>query len=81
VSDAAPRQDKACAQVGVKMSPYEGTKHAFASGLKRRGVDDRVIQRILGHADRRSVERYARLDDQAVVTVLRPRQVRSGDGT
>ena len=60
--------------VGVKVSPYEGTKHAFATDLKRRGVDDRVIQSILGHADRRSVERYARLEDQAVVTALRPRQ-------
>lgn len=72
--------EKACAQVGVKVSPYEGTKHALASGLKRQGIDDRVIQHILGHADRRSVERYARLEDQAVVTALRPRQPRSGNG-
>jgi site-specific recombinase XerD len=37
---------------------------------KRRGADDRTIQAILGHTDRRSVERYARLADQAVIEVL-----------
>ena len=64
--------EKACDQMGIRVSPYEGTKHAFATDFKRKGIDDRVIQHILGHADRRSVERYARLEDQAVVNALRP---------
>ena len=34
---------------------------------KRQGAPDRAIQAISGHTDGRSVERYARLADQAVV--------------
>jgi site-specific recombinase XerD len=58
------------------VNPYEGAKHAFATDLKRKGIDDRVIQHILGHADSRSVERYARLEDQAIVNALRLEKVR-----
>ena len=45
--------------------------HNAATEWKRQGADDRTIQTILGHVDRRSVERYARLADSAVVDVLR----------
>ena len=50
---------------------YEGARHSAATEWKRQGADDRVIQSILGHADKRSVERYARLADGAVLKVLR----------
>jgi integrase len=50
---------------------YEGARHSAATEWKRQGADDRVIQSILGHADKRSVERYARLADGAVLEVLR----------
>ena len=68
------RWEAACRAVGLTepISLYEGTKHTFATNAKRRGVEDRLLQRFLGHRDRRSVERYARLADEALVAVLRP---------
>ncbi|MCL4686272.1 site-specific integrase [Myxococcota bacterium] len=68
--------ETACRAVGLTapISLYEGTKHTFATNAKRRGVEDRLLQRFLGHRDRRSVERYARLADEALVAVLRPRR-------
>ena len=63
---------RACKRVGVEVGLYEGTKHAFATDAARRGVQERHIQAFLGHADVRSTRRYARLADQALVTVLRP---------
>ena len=38
-----------------------------------RGVNERILQRMLGHADPRSPRRYAQLADSALVEVLRPR--------
>ncbi len=68
------RWEAACRAVGLTLpiSLYEGTKHTFATNAKRRGVEDRLLQRFLGHRDRRSVERYARLADEALIAVLRP---------
>ena len=68
------RWEAACGAVGLSapISLYEGTKHTFATNAKRRGVEDRLLQRFLGHRDRRSVERYARLADEALIAVLRP---------
>ena len=60
----------ACDIVGVRVSIYQGTKHAFASDAIRRGVQERSLQAFLGHADVRSTRRYARLGDQALVDVL-----------
>jgi integrase len=77
------RWEAACRAVGLTLpiSLYEGTKHTFATNAKRRGVEDRLLQRFLGHRDRRSVERYARLADEALVAVLRPlRPTPKGDG-
>ena len=51
---------------------YEGTKHTFATDAVRRGVDEYRLQKFLGHADARSTRRYARLADEALVSVLRP---------
>ena len=45
----------------------------MATDAIRRGVSERVLQVYLGHADARSTRRYARLSDEALVSVLRPR--------
>ncbi|HME71544.1 MAG TPA: site-specific integrase [Myxococcota bacterium] len=68
--------EAACAAVGLEtpISIYEGCKHTFATAAKARGVEDRLLQRFLGHKDRRSVERYARLADTALLAVLRPQK-------
>lgn len=49
---------------------YEGTKHSSASSALRSGTTLERVQRALAHADPRSTERYAKLDDQAVVGVF-----------
>lgn len=67
-----------CEQVGIRVKLYEGTKHSFATAALRRGVPEIAIQRFLGHTDVRSTRRYARLADEALVSVLRPRW--SSDG-
>ena len=58
---------------GVRL--YEGTKHTMATDAVRRGVSERALQAFLGHRDARSTRRYARLSDEALVTVLRPRSL------
>ena len=61
---------EACDFAGVpRCKLYEGARHSAATEWKRRGADDRTIQAILRHADRRSIERYARLADQAISQV------------
>lgn len=57
---------KACAKVGVQVSLYEGTKHSSASHLKALGADDRLLAKLMGHRDPRSVEKYAKLDSTAI---------------
>jgi integrase len=61
----------ACTAVGVEVGLYEGTKHATATDLLRRGEPLEVVQRFLGHRERRSTERYARLADRTVADTLR----------
>ena len=62
--------NRACAKLGITVKMYEGTKHSSASAAVRSGKPLEVVQAALGHADRRSTERYAKLDDQAVVDVF-----------
>jgi len=71
--------ERACREIGLApmISLYEGTKHTFATAAKERGIEDRLLQRYLGHRDRRSVERYARLADTALIAVLRRREAPS----
>lgn len=58
---------KACAQVGVSgVNMYEGTKHSSATHLKAQGADDRLLAKLMGHRDLKSVEKYARLDAEAI---------------
>ncbi len=57
----------ACEKAGVPgVSLYEGTKHSTATHLKAAGMDDRVLALLMGHRDRRSVEKYAKLDSNVV---------------
>src|SRR5690606_24668693 len=63
--------DAACAAAGVKgVTLYSGTKHSTATYLKGLGADDRVLAQLMGHRDRRSVERYAKLTPQAIESAL-----------
>ena len=45
----------------------------MASAAVRRGVDLKRVKDALGHADIRSTERYAKLADHSLVTMLRSR--------
>ncbi len=57
----------ACKKVGVTgVSLYEGTKHSTATHLKSLGADDRLLAQLMGHRDTRSVEKYAKLDSNAI---------------
>ncbi len=58
------------------ISIYEGCKHSFATAAHARGVPERNLQAILGHADARSTRRYARLQNASLVSALRPRRGR-----
>lgn len=70
------RWRKACKLVGVVVGLYEGTKHSWATdALARNPGSERAIQEVLGHVDRKSTEVYAKLQDAALVRVLR-----RGDG-
>jgi integrase len=62
---------RACDRAGVpRVSLYEGLKHSSATHLKALGADDRVLARLMGHRDPRSVERYARLDGSAIRSLV-----------
>ncbi len=66
--------ERACERAEVpKLSLYEGTKHSFATDAVRRGVPERVVQRMLGHRDVTSTRRYAKLAEEALVYALRDR--------
>jgi len=58
---------------------YEGTKHSSATAWLARGPSLQMIQRMLRHADSRSTERYAKLGDLALVSVIKPRPRRVVD--
>jgi integrase len=61
----------ACKKAGVSgVSLYEGTKHSRATHLKAMGADDRILARLMGHRDPRSVEKYARLQGSAIRNAL-----------
>lgn len=55
--------NKACAKVGVdNITLYEGTRHSVASQAATRGVSLFKIGEVLGHSDKRTTERYAKMD-------------------
>ena len=45
----------------------------MATEAIRSGVDERALQTFLGHADVRSIRRYAQLPEHALISVLRGR--------
>jgi integrase len=64
---------RAAESVGIAdVRLYEGTKHTMATDAVRRGVSERALQTFLGHSDARSTRRYARMSEEALVSVLRP---------
>ena len=63
-----------CAEVGATVALYSGTKHSTAAHLLSRGAPERQIQKLLGHADIRSTRRYAKLQDTALVDLLKRRK-------
>lgn len=63
----------ACRKAGVEVGLYEGTKHATATDLVRRGEDLDLVRKFLGHRDQRSTQRYAKLADRRVSDAMRRR--------
>jgi integrase len=57
-------------RAGVKCPLYEGTKQSLSTPLTAVGVEDRVIQQLFGHADIRSVQTYARIEDATLREVM-----------
>ena len=70
---------RACTEVGIEVSLYNGTKHSTATDLRHQGVPLDVIQRLCGHRDSRSTEVYAKLADQTLVEAIRSRTIASGE--
>ena len=68
-ASTATSRPTACSKYSLA---YEGTKHTIATDVIRRGVPERALQRLLGHASVQSTRRYARLADNALIEVLRP---------
>jgi len=64
----------ACKTVGVKVGLYEGTKHSLGTALVSDGVDERVVQKLFGHADVRSTRRYVVLSDQGMIDASKRRR-------
>jgi integrase len=62
--------DRAAARVGVRVRMYEGTKHTTATEALRAGASMDAIQAALGHRDRKSTQRYARMAEIAPVGEL-----------
>ena len=60
---SALRQEwnRACRKVGIKVKMYEGTKHSSASAAARAGMPLQEIAKLVGHADLKSTQKYAKL--------------------
>jgi site-specific recombinase XerD len=63
---------RACKRAGIPpVALYSGTKHSSATHLREAGVPLDQIQQLLGHADRRSTEIYAKLRSPALAKLIR----------
>ena len=64
------------AAVGYRIAPlYEATRHSFATLALNDGAELHSVQKFLGHTDSKTTERYAKLADHALVSVLRTKTV------
>lgn len=52
--------NRAAKKLGIKVSPYQGTRHSLASQLINNGVSDITVQQILGHKTPEMMHRYAK---------------------
>jgi integrase len=66
--------DVACNAVGVKIPPYQGTRHSLATQLLNEGVSDKLIQGLLGHKTRDMMDRYAKLHITTLKETLQRRR-------
>lgn len=66
--------DNACKAVGVKIAPYQGTRHSLATQLLNEGVSDKLIQGLLGHKTREMMDRYAKLHITTLRDILQRRR-------
>ena len=63
----------ACKEVGVRVKPNEGGRHAFATHAAKRGVQQFPLQKFMGHTDPRTTGRYIDLSAAGLIDVLRRR--------
>ena len=61
---------RGCKVAGCDVALYNGTKHTLGANLKREGVEDRLLQKLFGHAALESVRRYAPIADSSLVDVV-----------
>ena len=64
----------ACKALGVYFKPIEMGRKAAATHALRRTSDIHSVQKLLRHADPRTTERYAKIGNRALVSVLRPKK-------
>lgn len=64
----------ASAAVGIKISPYQGTRHSLATQLLNEGVNEKHIQKLLGHKTRHMMDKYAKMHVETLRQVLQNRQ-------
>jgi len=60
----------ACDKVKVKIKPYEGLRHSFASQRVSKGVDIYLISKVLGHTDIRTTQRYSHTNLEALKQIM-----------
>lgn len=52
---------RAATKAGIRINLYQGTKHSLGCQLLNSGVREELIQALMGHKDRKSTKRYAKM--------------------